>query len=155
MNCPVNVEADMDFRDQRWLLGLGGLVAILLLSCGRSMPAGTSASTRDDATVLAVAANAAMLWPKGLRVLGDGYPRPGDPCRRLGETELTVNYLDDSAQLVGCPGAATAAPTLAITASLHGRVVGAVEGVTLVSVPQGDANAGMAAPVSNSTQKDN
>ena len=70
-------------------------------------------------------------WPSSLNVLGDGYPRPGDHCRRLGESPATSNYLDDSATLIGCPSQASAA-------SIAGKVVGQVEGVILVSVPNGE-----------------
>lgn len=73
-------------------------------------------------------------WPASLNVFGDGFPSPGDACRRIGESAATSNYLDDSATLVGCLSAADAA-------KLDGTVVGTVDGVTLVSVP---ANAPMA-----------
>jgi hypothetical protein len=75
--------------------------------------------------------------------VGDGYPRAGDACRRLGESAITMNYLDDSAILVGCPGAPKQTAASALVAA-GGRVVGAAEGVTLISIPQGDANSGMA-----------
>lgn len=75
--------------------------------------------------------------PESLAPFGGGYPTAGAPCRQLGESSATLNYLDDSAMLVGCPSDDTAA-------MLGGKVVGNVEGVRLVSVPMGDANAGMA-----------
>lgn len=120
---------------------LAALGTVILVSCG---PAKPEAADVEEAPVTAGPGSQAYVWPAGLVVLGDGYPDPGDPCRRLGETELTVNYLDDSAQLVGCPGAAGDGPAAGIVAA-GGRVVGTVKGVTLLSIPQGDANAGMAA----------
>ncbi|WP_271679812.1 hypothetical protein [Thermomonas mangrovi] len=76
----------------------------------------------------AVASAAPATWPASLNVMGDGFPNAGDACRRIGETEATVNYLDDSATLAGCLSADEAA-------KLGGTVVGTVDGVTLVSVP--------------------
>ncbi len=67
------------------------------------------------------------MWPTTLAVFGDGFPHAGDACRRLGETAKTVNYLDDSASLVGCLSADDAA-------RLGGKVVATIDGVTLVSV---------------------
>lgn len=74
-------------------------------------------------------------WPSSLKVVGDGFPNPGDACRKIGETEATVDFLDDSATLAGCLSADDAA-------KLGGKIVGTVDGVTLVSVPASAAKPG-------------
>jgi hypothetical protein len=67
-------------------------------------------------------------WPTTLTPLGDGYPAVGAPCRRVGESAATSNFLDHTALLVGCP-------TQAAALQLGGKVIATVDGITLVSVP--------------------
>ncbi|QNP43743.1 hypothetical protein H9L15_03500 [Sphingomonas daechungensis] len=66
-----------------------------------------------------------------MKRFGDGFPKSGDPCQRVGETEATVDFLDDSATLVGCPNKETAS-------QIKGQAVGEVNGVILILVPHGD-----------------
>jgi hypothetical protein len=73
---------------------------------------------------------AAAAWPDSLsQALGGGYPNAGDPCRGVGETPLTNQYLSDSAILVGCL-------TEADAQKLGGQRVGVVDGVIMVSIRQ-------------------
>lgn len=70
----------------------------------------------------------AFAWPASLPVVGDGFPASGAPCRRIGESAATIDMLDDSAALVGCP-------TRADADNLGGQFLKEVDGVFLVSVP--------------------
>lgn len=80
-------------------------------------------------------ARTSFAWPTALAPFGNGFPRAGDACRRLAESDATSAYLDHKATLVGCPGSADGANAQAIVRGLHGRVVGENQGVTLISVP--------------------
>lgn len=104
------------------LLCAGALLS--LTACGAS----PDATNTLDAAVNEVAVPAATTWPSTLNVVGDGFPAAGAPCRIIGETAATVDFLDDSATLVGCLAKTDAD-------KLGGRQVGVVDGVTLVSVP--------------------
>jgi hypothetical protein len=119
-----------------------GLCAAIAACAPSPVDATKPESGRGKIEPIATSGPTTFAWPAALRVLGDGYPTAGDTCRRLGESALTVNYLDDSAILVGCPGAAQDPAAEALVAA-GGRVVGAAEGVTMISIPQGDANTGM------------
>ena len=41
--------------------------------------------------------------PEPLPFFGDGYRFEGDACRRIGEDAYTNQFLDDAADLIGCP----------------------------------------------------
>jgi hypothetical protein len=116
------------------------LAGVSLVACGKATPSAPTAAA--DTSEPAAPATEATIWPASLNVFGDGYPNAGDPCRRVGESAATIDLLDDSAILVGCFGDAATASAAAIIAA-GGKAVGSVDGVTLISIPQGDANVGM------------
>lgn len=101
--------------------------------------AGAVASDGNEGADVAAASTA---WPASLRPFGDGYPAAGDPCRRVGESPSTSDYLDDSADLVGCPSDEAAA-------ALKGKALATVDGIRLVSIPRRStaASANAAIPV--------
>ena len=105
---------------------LAGASALALIACGQTADTSEPEAPAEDVAVI----------PETLAPFGDGYPASGDPCRRLGESSATSNYLDDSAILVGCPTEASAE-------ALGGEIVDNIDGVRLVSVSMGDANVGM------------
>ena len=74
-------------------------------------------------------------WPASLQPFGSGYPVTASPCRRLRETSATVNYLDDSATLVGCPLGRRHWRVRALLGQ-GGRIVGQEANVLLISVPR-------------------
>lgn len=53
--------------------------------------------------VIAACAPAPVTSLDPLPFFGDGYRFKGDACRRLGESPQTAEYLDHTADLVGCP----------------------------------------------------
>lgn len=71
--------------------------------------------------------------PAELALFGDGYPNPGDPCRRAGESAVTSQYLDDASDLVACPPS-TDAGLFAFTTK--GTQVAQVDGWYLFSIPR-------------------
>jgi hypothetical protein len=109
--------------------GVISLVLVLAASGCQQAPTPAPETTAPAATAAPAA------WPASLPAFGDGFPKAGDPCRRVGESAATINFLDHTASLVGCLSPDDAA-------KLGGRVVATIDGVTLVSVPNATAAAG-------------
>lgn len=64
----------------------------------------------------------------------DGYRDPADPCRRVGENAFTNQFLDDDADLVGCP---EGMENLGVFVTETGGVeVARTQGTILFSVPR-------------------
>ena len=53
--------------------------------------------------LLSLAACAPAILATDIPFFGTGYRADGDPCRRVGESGFTNQFLSDSADLVGCP----------------------------------------------------
>ncbi|MEM9578714.1 MAG: hypothetical protein AAF999_17090 [Pseudomonadota bacterium] len=84
---------------------------------------------------LLVACTPTPLPDTSLPFFGDGYRAEGDQCRRLGESEETSEYLDDMADLVGCP---EDMENLGVFVADTGAVeVFRQDGYVVYSVPQG------------------
>ena len=84
-------------------------------------------------------------WPLSLNPIGEGYPVKGSVCRQMGESAVTARHLDDSAVLVGCPGAAESVFVRKYVAKIGGRVVDEIDGVTLISISNSQREATVAA----------
>jgi len=70
-----------------------------------------------------------------LPFFGAGYRVEGDQCRRIGEDAYTNQFLDDSADLVGCPADYEG---LGVFVTETGAVqVAEQDGYTLYSIPRG------------------
>jgi len=120
------------------LLGVAFVLPLYfsLAACGSGEAPDASTSEPEQAPTENI--EIAASFPASLAVIGDGYPASGGLCRRLGESAATADWLDASAVLVGCPTESSAK-------MLGGKIVGNVEGITVISIPTGDENAGMSA----------
>ena len=116
-----------------------GAAALALTACGNNSDKGETATEM-------VAEESTVAIPESLAPFGDGYPNPGAPCRQLGESAATSNYLDDSAMLVGCP-------TEAAAEAIGGKIVGNVEGVRLVRVTANKADTATVAGAPKATDE--
>jgi hypothetical protein len=95
-------------------------MAGLVFGCSDEDPASQDQAVAENAEPFA--------WPASLTVVGDGFPQAGAACRRISESAATIDVLDDSAALVGCP-------TREDADRLGGQFLKMVDGVFLVSVP--------------------
>ena len=71
--------------------------------------------------------------PADFAVFGTGFPNPGDPCRRAGESAFTNQFLDDAADLVACP---PGFDTATFVANFGAREVARRDFWTLFTVPR-------------------
>ncbi|SHE37251.1 hypothetical protein SAMN05444339_101184 [Loktanella atrilutea] len=71
--------------------------------------------------------------PQTLTLSPTGYRADGDQCRLALESEATVNYLDDAADLVACPADMENLGVFAIDTG--GVEVARIAGYVLYSVP--------------------
>ena len=79
---------------------------------------------------------AAVVLPEtSLPVFGEGYPEPGDACRRVGESAETVEFLDHTRDLIGCPEAWAGRDAYA--RSVDAEEVLRQDGWVLYSIPLG------------------
>jgi hypothetical protein len=104
------------------------MISILAASAATLLFAGCSGAATGGPDAAATDGAGAFAWPASLSVVGDGFPAPGAPCRRIGESAATIDLLDDSAALVGCP-------TREDADNLGGTFLKTIDGVYLVSVP--------------------
>lgn len=111
------------------------MVACMALTLGACGQAPSQETSEPEVPVEEATASPAV-FPTSLVTIGSGYPQDGDPCRRLGESAATIDWLDDSATLVGCISPEAAA-------ELGGYFMGEVDGITIVSIAFDDANEGM------------
>ncbi|MFK7870231.1 MAG: hypothetical protein AB8B58_13450 [Roseobacter sp.] len=68
-----------------------------------------------------------------LPAFGDGYPTAGDPCRRLGENDLTRQWLDHTRDLVGCP---TGTAASALSARAGAQSLATIDDTVILSLPR-------------------
>jgi hypothetical protein len=98
--------------------------ALVLIALGLSINLASAATMSSEP----------FSWPASLAPFGNGYPKQGDACRRLGESPATADYLDHMATLIGCPGGADSASVRAMLGDRRAHVVGEADGVTLISI---------------------
>ena len=110
------------------LLALAVLLAVALAGCSDDGNDATESAATDTATASTID-QAMPSFP-----LGNGFEATDDECRIAGESDATVDFLDDSSTLVACPVGS------ARIGEITDRYVGTttlddLEGFTLLSVP--------------------
>lgn len=96
----------------------------MLAACTAQAPAPAPSA---EATAAAAAASEKLFLVRG-------YRDADDPCVLVGETAATANYLDDAADLVGCP--AGSPEDQAFAAQTGGIALEVIDGYQLFTVPR-------------------
>jgi len=120
---------------------MAGCLLFALAACSRKAPSVEPAPAAGPADAAATrpadtgSSAAAFTWPASLHPFGEGYPNPGDPCRRVGESPAVADFLDHTQVLVGCPGRADETAAATLLAEGQGKALAYIDGVTIIAVP--------------------
>lgn len=102
------------------------LISLIIPGCATAVDIGTPDPTPNASTHYSPPSASGLVAVRP-------YPTASDVCQVIGESDLTVDYLDHTKTLVGCPSDETGA--IADRQSEGGQIVDRVGDWTLLSIP--------------------
>ena len=112
--------------------------AVMLSGCGVTDSPGNEPEGSPEASLPSG-------WPSSLKAVGDGFPTPGAACRIVGESEATVNLLDEDSgtkakyKIVGEDESAVKGGKISITSPIARALIGKEEGDVIEVMAPGGA----------------